>query len=373
MYNSGLRLHVNARFLGVKNATGTHRSSTSFLRTILTQAPKAAHCLVYGDLVDQDELIALGNSSTTWVTAARGGKLQKHFFEQVSFPRAVGEDYALHTMNTGPFLLPSKRQILIIHDLNPFKCLDSFSRTFRAWNFFACKQAIKRSFHIISFSQYVSVEVKRKLGIDASRLSTIYQGPGLDIPPSHTDPLVSEKKKYFLCVGSLQPHKNLPRVVKAWKQTGLSACGYQLKIIGKKQAGFQDLNISPDLLSDTNIEFTGYVSDAELILLYREATALVFPSIEEGFGLPVVEAFYLGCPVITSNRSCLPEIAGDAALLVDPFCVDSIACAIRELATNDSKRKLLMDAGLARAPLFSWDHAGRAFWDLLAKLDERGD
>lgn len=329
--------------------------------------------MIHGDRASADRVQLTSLTPVEVLDTGVPGHLSKHVYEQLRFPRIVGGDFALHMMNTGPFILPNRKQILIIHDLNPFKCKDSFSKGFRAWNWFACKHAIKRSFHVISFSKYVTAEIQREFNFEPHQLSTIYQGPGLDIPVEFKSDFIRSKSKYFLCVGSLQPHKNLPRVVKAWKQTGLSACGYQLKIIGKKQAGFQDLNISPDLLSDLSIEYTGYVSDAELIQLYREATALVYPSIEEGFGLPLVEAFYLGCPVITSDRSCLPEIAGGAALLVDPFCVNSIACAIRELATNDSKRYLLMDAGRSRAPLFSWDNTGRAFWDLLAELDERGN
>jgi glycosyltransferase involved in cell wall biosynthesis len=362
------KLHINARFLGNAHQTGTHRSSTRFLKSIVDSS-EGVPCVIHGDRASADRAHLTSSTPVEVLDTGVPGHLSKHVYEQLQFPRIVGEDFALHMMNTGPFILPNRKQILIIHDLNPFKCKDSFSKGFRAWNWFACKQAIKRSFHVISFSKYVTAEIQREFNFEPHQLSTIYQGPGLDIPVEFKSDFIRSKSKYFLCVGSLQPHKNLLRVLEAWKQTGLSASGYQLKIIGKQQAGFQDLKISPDLLSDSSIEFTGYVSDAELIQLYREATALVYPSIEEGFGLPVVEAFYLGCPVITSSRSCLPEIAGDAACLVDPFSIQEIADAMLQIASDQSLRERLIELGRERQDLFSWERAGREFWQIISRLE----
>ncbi|WPJ97378.1 glycosyltransferase family 1 protein [Coraliomargarita algicola] len=360
-------LHINARFLGSPHQTGTHRSSTRFLQSILKHSSDR-QTIIHGE---KAAIQALTNTADCRIIdSGKAGKFGKHFYEQFRFPTQIGSSFTLHMMNTGPFILPNKRQILIIHDLNPFKCKDSFSRQFRYWNWFACKLAIKRSFHIISFSRFVSDEIRSEFNLDASQVSTIYQGPGLDIPLDSSEPLGSQKKNYFLCVGSLQPHKNLPRILEAWTQSRLGSQGFSLKIIGKKQAGFQDLllDFNPD--EDSSVEFSGYVTDKELMQLYQEAQGLIYPSIEEGFGLPIVEAFKLGCPVITSNRSCLPEIAGDAALLVDPYQVSSITAAIVNLANNSSRQQQLIRAGSDRASIFNWDKAGRDFWQLLEKLNE---
>ncbi|CAA6696210.1 MULTISPECIES: glycosyltransferase family 1 protein [unclassified Lentimonas] len=362
------QLHINARFLGSPHQTGTHRSSTRFLQSIIENSIDY-ETTIHGELGAIKALPNPNQSTYKTIDTGKPSKLGKHLYEQLRFPVQVGDAFALHMMNTGPFILPNKRQILIIHDLNPFKCKDSFSRLFRYWNWFACKLAIKRSFHIISFSQFVSDEIRKEFNLDPSQLSTIYQGPGLDIPIEFSESFITEKKNYFLCVGSLQPHKNLARVLEAWATSGLKSKGFTLNVIGKKQAGFQGMTIDSNLAEDSSVEFSGYVSDSELMQLYREASGLIYPSIEEGFGLPVVEAFKLGCPVITSNRSCLPEIAGDAALLVDPYSVPSISDAITELASNPQTRVNLMKLGQARAPLFTWDHAGRAFWKLIQRLD----
>ncbi|RRJ94491.1 glycosyltransferase family 1 protein [Opitutaceae bacterium TAV4] len=151
--------------------------------------------------------------------------------------------------------------------------------------------------------------------------------------PSPMEP-IERHSPYFLCVGSLQPHKNLSSVVTAWRKFRIIRPDYRLKVVGKPQARFSGLNMDLSSLSNEGVDFTGYIDDNALVDLYRNAVAFLYPSLEEGFGLPVVEAFNCGCPVVTSAISCLPEISGGAAHLIDPYSAEQLTEAMIKISSE---------------------------------------
>lgn len=165
------------------------------------------------------------------------------------------------------------------------------------------------------------------------------------------------RNAYFLFIGRVDPRKNLVNLVKAWSLLSegnragrnlvlvLSGC-HEEKEKFKKQCG--------KLLEDNSIISIEGVSEEDLIQLYSSATAFVFPSFAEGFGLPVIEAMQCGCPVITSNASCLPEIAGDAAIMIDPNRPEEIAAAMKAVTDSEGERDKLVSRGFEQAELFSW-------------------
>lgn len=154
---------------------------------------------------------------------------------------------------------------------------------------------------------------------------------------------------YFLFVGTSEPRKNLKRVVEAWQKAGQPR-GYDLVMVGDQ--GWEDLPNLPGLYR------LGYQQSAVTAALYRRAAGLVFPSLYEGFGLPVLEAMYHECPVITSRVSSLPEVAGDAAILVDPYSVDEIAEAMTKLQKlSAADRSKLQEKMAKQVSTFSWDRA----------------
>lgn len=165
------------------------------------------------------------------------------------------------------------------------------------------------------------------------------------------------KAPYFLYVGNLTPRKNLPRVLEAFTRTQARHPGTQLVIVGPQFWGGSD--IFKQASGTQNVVLTGHVNDATLHALYTQATALVFPSLYEGFGLPALEAMTLGCPVITSDLSSLPEVVGDAAYLVDPLDVQGITDAMSALLTIEPLRHDLRQRGLQRARQFNWENTAR--------------
>jgi len=197
------------------------------------------------------------------------------------------------------------------------------------------------------------------LGLPEKKIKVVYEAAPEDLKPVK-DKKISQKlfKKYnldgdyLLSVATLEPRKNLKRIIEAFKM--LKTKNLKLVITGKP--GWEDLNTLGFKKGNNNTIFTGYLKKREdLAALYSQALGLVYPSLYEGFGLPILEAMKCGCPVLTSNISSMPEVAGQAAILVDPLDVEEIARGLSELVNNQDLRKSLAKKGLAQVKKFSWE------------------
>ena len=352
-------ISICGRFLRIPNPTGTQRSSRALLVATLRKLDRSAAIFAplgseFGDLPVRVRPVPF----------RRGGF--DHLWEQVAFPLQADGALIWSLVGTGPVFHTGRRHVMVVHDLNYEILPHVFGKAFRLWYRFACGAAARRADVVVCFTNYVSGTLQERLGIPATRIRVVPQGSGLtglDKPLKGVRP-EQPKKPYFLCVGSLQPHKNLAGVLAAWEIFSRRHGGYSLKVVGRPQGNFASLGLDVAKLPQ-DVEFTGYLSDEELIGLYRGATGFLYPSIEEGFGLPVVESFYCGCPVITSNRSCLPEVAGGAALLVDPHNAAAIAEAMTSLVQNPRKAEELIAKGFERAKFFTWENAGRQMAKIL--------
>jgi glycosyltransferase involved in cell wall biosynthesis len=199
------------------------------------------------------------------------------------------------------------------------------------------------------------------LGVDPAKIRVVHHGtrpllyvqePDVQRPPENV----------ILTVGAIQKRKNIARLVEAfealhpaWRLVLAGAHGYGAgEILARIEA-------SP---ARARIEVTGYVTPEQLAGWYARASIFAFPSLDEGFGMPVLEAMAAGVPVVTSNRSALPEVAGDAALLIDPLDKDAIAGALTQLILNPGLREDMARRGQARAQLFTWGKAVRETWDV---------
>ncbi len=179
---------------------------------------------------------------------------------------------------------------------------------------------------------------------------------------------------YILFVGTLQPRKNIERLIEAFskiKNQELGIKNLELVIIGKKGWLYEDILSAPKKFKiEDKVKFLDFVPDSDLSLFYQNAVCFVLPSLYEGFGLPVLEAMNFGCPVITSNVSSLPEVAGDAGILVNPGSVEEIAKSIEKiLKMTDNERKEMIEKGYQQAKKFSWEKCAR---ETLSVLEELG-
>ncbi len=356
-----MKIFVNGRFLRVARPTGTQRSAARWLEAV---APHLNSLSVYVP----EGAESRGETRRWQVERLPGSGRWDHLWEQFIYPR-ISRDGVLWTlMGTGPVRHRGSKHVMMMHDINFMLIPTAFSPSFRAWYHFACAEAAKKADLIVCFTEYVKLTLVERLQIDGARIKVIPQGPGIrGIESINARGRSHLENPYFLCVGSLQPHKNLSLILSAWARFHETRPDFRLKVVGRKQSRFSKLDIE---LSDAlpGVEFTGYINDDELVRLYGGAVAFIYPSTEEGFGLPIVEAFYCGCPVITSNNSCLPEVAGNAALFVDPRGEGELLSAMQRITDDNSERERLILAGSVRRKLFKWERAGREMAGVLGSV-----
>ncbi len=243
--------------------------------------------------------------------------------------------------------LPVRGKALMVstfHDLFVLSAEYS-SPEFRARFTAQAQEAASRSDFIIAVSSFTAGQIAEYLGYPRTSIRVVPHGVDL---PAHVAS-AHDRAKVVLTVGAVQKRKNTRRLIEAFRSM---PSDWELWIAGS--VGFE----AGEMLKDapSNVKVLGYVSDADLARLYQQAAIFAFPSLDEGFGIPVLEAMANGLPVITSNRSALPEVAGDAAILVDPFDVEQMGAAMRQLVTP-SFREHWIASGFTRAAGFSWKRA----------------
>lgn len=253
------------------------------------------------------------------------------------------------------------RFVVTVHDLIPLRFFQRLSPA-ALYNRYYIPQVLQQAQHIICNSEATANDIIDFCQIPATKITPIplaYDAETfrfLDLPA----------RNYFLYLGRITPYKNVQRLISAFA-TLPDRPAYELWLAGPSDRRYRPLLQSQidELGLQTQVKFLDYVPYPELPVIVNQAIALVFPSLWEGFGLPVLEAMACGTPVITSNLASLPEVAGDAAILVDPYQIEAIADAMNALATRSDLRSKLRQAGLARACQFSWQKTGQATAEIL--------
>jgi glycosyltransferase involved in cell wall biosynthesis len=253
--------------------------------------------------------------------------------------------------------------VITIHDLT-FLHNPSWFRLERVHYYrWAVARSVRNASRIIAVSTSTANEICKLLNVPADRIDVIYNGVDECYAPRTEDEQLAAQGKYrlpnryFLFVGTIEPRKNVARVIQAWSRVA-GDVQEDLVIAGREGWKVGPIRQEAELAGQSDrIHFPGYIEDDDLPAVMSGATALIYPSLYEGFGIPVAEAMSCGVPVLTSSVSSLPEVAGDAALIRDPTDVDALADGIRELATNEGLRSELSVKGLARAKRFTWTNA----------------
>jgi glycosyltransferase involved in cell wall biosynthesis len=258
--------------------------------------------------------------------------------------------------------------VAVIHDLTPFIMPRASGVLHGFYQRLYFRLAARRATHVITDSENSRLDICRLLRVPEERVTAVPLAvlPSLGV----TDvPELDELRTrfgfpgpYILYAGAIHPRKNVERLVDAFtavkRDEGVPHC---LVIAGERRW----LSGGIDRLARSDVVLTGRVSDRELAGLYRHAALFVYPSLYEGFGLPVLEAMTMGTPVVTSRASALPEVAGDAAVLVDPESVDSIAEGIGRLLSDDALAGELREKGRTRAAEFTWTETARRYWEVV--------
>lgn len=284
--------------------------------------------------------------------------------------RREGVDVFHSTSYRGIFGL-RMRTVLTIHDFAYHAHPEVFTSRSLAYYRRLPRDAARAAI-VVTDSEYTKRDAVRILGLSESKVRVVYYGIDLDrFRPDFSAEAVAEVRLRYglvgrtvLSVGNVNPKKNVARLISAFRRLRETVSDAQLILVGKETSYGYTLREKIEAWGlAPHVCFTGYIPDEDLPLLYQAADLFVFPSLFEGFGLPAVEAMACGTPVVASNTTSLPEVAGNAALLVDPLDTDQIAEAMGKVLCDDTLRSELVEKGLQRVHLFSWDQAARAALD----------
>lgn len=233
--------------------------------------------------------------------------------------------------------------------------------------FFLHGRALRRADAVIAISEETKQDVIRLFGVPAERITVVQLSY---VPLGEKQEPLPVPDSFFLFAGVLKERKNVAGIIRAFSLFARNDTSYELLIAGKQGGAYAEslVRLARELGVEKRVRFLGYVTDAQLAYLYAKTRALVFPSFIEGFGMPVLEAMHVGLPVITSSRGALAEVAGDAALLVDPARPEDIAAAMSRMTTDATLRRELTEKGLLRAAQFSWQRTAGEILEVITNL-----
>lgn len=370
-----MRIAVNTRLLLKGKLEGIGWVAYETLRRMVLAHPEVEFYFIFDRKPDPMFLFADNVKPVVLFPQARHPFLFIWFFEW-SVPRALRKIKAdLFYSPDGYLSLRSKvPQMVEFHDLN-FEHFPGDMPKIHLWHYkkFFPKFAHKAE-RIVTVSKFSKQDIVDCYHVDPEKIDVAYNGVNEVFGPLAEEQQEQVRMKYcgghpyFMFVGSLHPRKNLARLFTSFDLfKKRSQNDVKLVIVGEKRWWTEPIQKAFDAMScQDDVIFTGRLSAEDLHQVTAAALASVYVSYFEGFGIPILEAFKCDTPVITSNVTSMPEVAGDAALLVDPFNEEDIAQAMVKML-DEEVRKELIEKGRARARDFSWDHAADIIWNSLMK------
>lgn len=324
---------------------------------------------LYSDHSSNEDIPFLNDPAVTFIQGARPYLKYKIWRERID---------VLHGPN---FRLPGsgvKGNVITIHDLAlekfPSFGRKTFGSGFSSWK--TRRRAISAD-HIIAVSQSAMEDIVNIFQVPRDKVSAIYNGVDNFFFADRNHELFFKikekigikKDRFILFTGTVEPRKNVATLLKAYSKNRDLRNGYSLVLTGGR--GWKNENIKRlmrDQGIDNEVTIAGYVSKEELRVLYSFASCFVFPSIYEGFGIPLLEAMACGAPVVCSNSSSIPEVVGNAAILVDPYDVKGFSVSIKDVVENNDLRKMMIQKGLERVKHFSWERASKETLQIYEKI-----
>ncbi|HEV2527444.1 MAG TPA: glycosyltransferase family 1 protein [Thermomicrobiales bacterium] len=358
-----MRVGINARLIGT-DASFRRAGVSRYIENLVRHLP--------GQLGSDDELMVAGGPRSTpagiadrWV----GHPVGRIAWEQTALPiraRRDGWDL-LHSPVNVTSLLRTVPAVVTVHDLAFMSAGATMPAARRRYLAAMTHRSVRTAARVIAVSESTRDELARWFDVLPDRVAVTPLAPEPHFHPAGSDELADFRirsgidRPFILSVGTREPRKNGPALVRAWASIAASI-PHDLVLVGP--AGWLGGELDQALADLTDglrerVRLTGFVDDADLPRWYAAAAAFAYPALYEGFGLPVIEAMACGVPVLTSTTSSLPEVAGDAALLVPPGEVDAIAAGLQRLVTDSALAGDLRSRGLVRAATFSWERTAR--------------
>jgi len=342
---------------------------------------------------------SLSREAPDWAIHGLGASLKKSVFApskvgpNVRFTQLPIPDYAFRLLQTTgaapaaerfvgdfdaslgsryiPFRSKKGAEIPVVYGFVWVRFPETVPKTRLYYLNYVLPKAIKRASVLVTISQSVKDEIVDMYDVDPDRIAIVSPGPqhGLGSVKSTSPRVPQLPKEFMLFVGTLEPKKNISGLIEAYGRLRTRRPDFP-PLVCAGGLGWRTENFREALEAQVragNVVLLGYVDESVVDMLYEKALAFVFPSLYEGFGMPVLEAMGAGCPVLTSNCWSLPEVAGGAALLVDPANTDEIESGLETLADDGALRLKMRDAGLKRAAHYSWEATGRALKSAIEK------
>lgn len=278
------------------------------------------------------------------------------------------------------FLPHDGPKVLTVHDISMFSCPEFLPKGRAKFLQKHMRHGMQEADALIVSCQFIKDQIVQLLNIPEHKIHIIAPGAQENFKPrpEHEVKHFLEKfslnyKQFLLCVATLEPRKNLTRLIKAYQQLpNALQKKYPLVLVGNKGWLYEKLMTLINENKNSNILLLRYVDEKTLFHLYSGAKAFVYPSLYEGFGLPVLEAMQSGLPVITSNTSSLPEVCGDAGVLIDPLNVTAITSAIEQMLTSDDLGYAdAVKRSLTQAKKFSWDNFAEKLFEVYQKINHK--
>lgn len=369
-----VKIAINTRFLLPGRLEGFGWYTHEIVRRMVMQHPEDEFVFFFDRPFDSRFLYASNVTPVVLAPKARHAISFYTWFEW-AVPRALRRYDADVFFSPDSMCSLSARTptVMTCHDLVPLHYPKQIPFRHRHYLLHFLPAFLRRADRVLTISDYVKQDIVRTCGISPEKITAVYNGcredfsPLDDIDKQGVRAKFADGCEYFFYTGAIHPRKNIPRLIRAFDRFKIKT-GASAKMLFAGRFAWKTGEVTTALeqaVHRDDIRFLGYVSDEQLLLLTASALALVYVSLSEGFGLPLLEAMHADTPVMSANTTALPEVAGEAALFVDPFTEESIAGGLEKLWTDRTFGKSLIEKGRQRRELFSWDVAAEKVYQIL--------
>ncbi len=367
-----MRIGINARNILPKKLEGFGHYSLEITKRICENHPEHEFVLFFDREINPKLSFSINVKTVVLFPPTRHPILWIFWFE-CSLPLSLKKHKIDLFWSPDGFcsLLTKVPQIITIHDLN----FEHFPKDmpFLVHNYFCFffPRFARKAIKILTVSNYSKNDICKTYNINESKIEVVYNAPNQIYKPLTSEIKITTKSKYsfgndyFLFVGSLHPRKNVQRLIDAFSVAKPELPDLKLLIVGSSMWKDKFLTIPKEIEKD--IIFLGHLSLSELSLVMASALALTYIPYFEGFGIPLVEAMKCGIPILAADATCLPEVAGNAAIYCNPFDIDSIAKGMIEIGLNKEVQIELAIKGVERSQAFNWDYSAEKVWSIIEK------
>ena len=371
-----MNIAVNTRLLLKNKLEGIGWFTYESLKRLVESHPEHQFYFIFDRKYDEEFVFASNVTPIVVGPQARHPILFYLWFEH-SIPRVLKKIKADIFLSPDAYgsMKTDVKTLIVIHDLNFEHFPEKMPWLVRKYYKYYTPLFAKKAERIATVSEFSKQDIVEQYGIAADKIDVVFNGANKKFKPIDASEQIairknySEGEDYFVFIGALNPRKNLVNLFKAFdiyrRENKVSV---KLLVVGEKmwwtdeiKEAYESMDYSQDVI------FTGRLEPSELYKVVGSALALTYVSIFEGFGIPIVEAWYSDTAVITSNVTSMPEIAGDAALIIDPFIPKSIADAMKSITFDEGLRKNIIEKGRQRRDIFSWEKTAHNLWASIEK------